>query len=135
MLRHSQLLQFLSRHATIFDGRYIYGDPAYGIAEYLLSGYKGNDLCDAKREFNKWMSNVRQSVEWNFKVMKTLWSFITFKMLSKIRLSPVAKIVSVAMLLTNCHCCHFGGNQISHYFDLAPPTLKQYLDTLEVVEI
>ncbi|KAF0730070.1 hypothetical protein AaE_009328 [Aphanomyces astaci] len=135
MLRSSKLLEFFGLHLDVFASKYVYGDPAYGVVEFLLSGYKGNNISERKREFNKWMSRVRQSVEWNFKILKTLWSFITFKMLSKIQLSPVAKIVSIAMLLTNCHCCHFRGNQISDFFDLEPPSLKEYLDTLEIVEI
>ncbi|ETV81766.1 hypothetical protein H257_05355 [Aphanomyces astaci] len=135
MLRESKLLEFFQNNREVFFSKYIYGDPAYGIVEYLLSGYKGNDVGVLKRDFNKWMSRVRQSVEWNFKIFKTLWSFITFKILSKIRLSPVAKIVCIAMLLTNCHCCHFRGNQISQYFDLEPPTLKDYLNMLEIVEV
>ncbi|KAF0703626.1 hypothetical protein AaE_015294 [Aphanomyces astaci] len=135
MLRESRLLGYLANHPEVFSRKVIYGDPAYGVSEHMLSGFKGNGLSTMQRDFNKWMSRVRQSVEWNFKVMKTLWSFITFKTLSKIRLSPVARVVSVAMLLTNCQCCYFGGNQISKFFDLEPPTLESYLDTLEVVVV
>ncbi|ETV91407.1 hypothetical protein H310_14074 [Aphanomyces invadans] len=96
---------------------------------------KGNSLTAERQEFNKWMSRVRQSVEWNFKMLKSLWAIITFKTLSKIRLSPVVIVVAVAMLLTNCHCCHFEGNQISQFFGLKPPTVREYLDTLEKIDI
>ncbi|ETV89842.1 hypothetical protein H310_15318, partial [Aphanomyces invadans] len=61
MLRHSQLLPFLHRHRELFLSKFIYGDPAYGIVDYLLSGYKGNNIGPLKQEFNKWMSRVRQS--------------------------------------------------------------------------
>ncbi|ETV65063.1 hypothetical protein H257_18150 [Aphanomyces astaci] len=135
MLRYSGLLDYLEAHSGLFWRKCIYGDPAYGVFKFLLSGYKGNGLSNAQRDFNKWMSRVRQSVEWNFKVMKTLWAFITFKGLSKIRLSPVAKVVCVAMLLTNCHCCYFGGNQISKFFKLDPPSLESYLDTLDIIDV
>ncbi len=128
----SGLLDFMGHRPSVFAGRCIYGDPAYGVSEFVVSGYKGNGLSPSQLEFNKLMSRVRQSVEWNFKILKTLWSFITFKTLSKIRLSPVAKIVSVAMLMTNCHCCYFGGNQISNYFGIDPPSLEVYLDTLDI---
>ncbi|KAF0691137.1 Aste57867_17581 [Aphanomyces stellatus] len=135
LLRHSRLFEYLARHPDVFYLKFIYGDPAYGISQFLQTGFKGANLSELQREFNKWMSRVRQAVEWNFKIMKTLWSFITFKNLSKIRLSPVAKIVHVAMLLTNCHCCYFGGNQISSFFGLDSSSLEEYLDTLDVVEI
>jgi hypothetical protein len=135
MLRLSGLIDCFSERPSVYHGKMLYGDPAYGILPYLISGFKGQNVSLNQKLFNKWMSRVRQSVEWNFKLVKSLWAFISYKMLSKIRLSPVAKVVCVSMLLTNCHCCHFGGNQISHYFNLAPPTLREYLDTLEVVEL
>ncbi|ETV82890.1 hypothetical protein H257_04665 [Aphanomyces astaci] len=131
MLRESGLIKYLGGCRNVFWGKAMYGDPAYGIVPYLISGFKGIDLSNEKMQFNKWMSLVRQSVEWNFKLVKTLWAYISFKMLSKIRLSPVAKVVAIAMVLTNCHCCYFRGNQISEFFNLAPPTLRQYLDTLQ----
>ncbi|KAF0716049.1 hypothetical protein AaE_011202 [Aphanomyces astaci] len=135
MLRLSGLLEYLSQRPSVFSDCFIYGDPAYGISRHILSGYKGVDVSGKKREFNKWMSRVRQAVEWNFMIMKSLWAFITYKNLSKIRLSPVAKIVCVAMFLTNCHCCHFRGNQISDYFGLEPPHLEQYLDIYGVFDL
>ncbi|KAH9110824.1 hypothetical protein AeMF1_014509 [Aphanomyces euteiches] len=135
MLRHSGLLDYFLQYERDFESKYIYGDPAYGVSRFLLSGFKGNGLTERQKEFNKWMSRVRQSVEWNFKIMKTLWSFITFKNLAKVRLSPVAKIVCVAMLLTNCHCCYHGGNQISKYFGLEPPNLEDYLDVVEIFNV
>ncbi|ETV90135.1 hypothetical protein H310_15032, partial [Aphanomyces invadans] len=70
MLRQSKLLQFFDKHRDMFSSTCIYGDPVYGIFEYLLSGYKGNNVGELKREFNKRMSRVRQSVEWNFKILK-----------------------------------------------------------------
>ena len=101
MLRRSKLFEYLAQHPELFLLKFIYGDPAYGITKFILSGYKGVNITQAMKEFNKLMSRVRQSVEWNFKIMKSLWAFITFKNLSKIRRSPVGKIVSIAMLLTN----------------------------------
>ncbi|KAF0704449.1 hypothetical protein AaE_014933 [Aphanomyces astaci] len=135
MLRLSGLITYLGQHRGVFDGKLMYGDPAYGIVPYLISGFKGNNLSAQKLAFNKWMSRVRQSVEWNFKLLKTMRSYITFKMLAKIRLSPVANVVAIAMLLTNCHCCYHGGNQISDYFNLKSPSLREYLDTLQIIDI
>jgi hypothetical protein len=56
-----------------------------------------------------------------------LWGFITYKMQQKIMLSNVGTSVLVAMFLTNCNCCYYGGNQISFYFDMCPPTLQEFL--------
>ncbi|ETW05261.1 hypothetical protein H310_04225 [Aphanomyces invadans] len=135
MLAMSGLLRSFSQNPDIFASKFIYGDPAYGVTKFVLSGYRGNNLSPEQQNFNKCMSSVRQAVEWNFKIMKTLWPHVSYKNMSKIMQSPVAKIVCVAMLLTNCHCCHFRGNQISMYFDLLPPTLEEYLDTVEIVDL
>ncbi|ETV87425.1 hypothetical protein H257_01007 [Aphanomyces astaci] len=77
ILRMNGLLEYLSQRPSVFSDCFIYGDPAYGISRHLLSGFKGVDLSGKKREFNKWMSRVRQAVEWNFMIMKSLWAFIT----------------------------------------------------------
>ena len=47
-------------------------------------------------------------------------------MAGKIMLSVVAQQVHVAFFLTNCHTCYYGGNQISKFFKLSPPTLVEY---------
>ncbi|ETL47184.1 hypothetical protein F441_03181, partial [Phytophthora nicotianae CJ01A1] len=57
---------------------------------------------------------VRQSVEWNFKEMKTLWAYIDFKKNSR-------KLV-----------CNRGGNQICQYFGMTPPTMRSYLSRSHV---
>ncbi|OWZ07142.1 hypothetical protein PHMEG_00020508 [Phytophthora megakarya] len=72
MLRESKLMQYFDDHAALFMGRFLYGDPAYGVQKYMLSGYKGNISDPFERAFNKEMSRVRESVEWNFKCLKTL---------------------------------------------------------------
>jgi nuclease HARBI1 len=128
MLRESGFVEFLDRQGSVFDDRYIYGDPAYGVSHRILSGFKGNltgksDMAD----FNRRMSSVRESVEWTFALLKSLWKFIDCKKQQKILQSPVAQVVAVAMLLTNCHTCYNQGNQISMYFGLSPPRLDDYL--------
>jgi len=127
MLLQSGLLEALDSDPDLFRDNWIYGDPAYGINSHVLSGFKGNQLSERQRRMNSDMSRVRQSVEWNFKIMKCLWAFVSYKNQSKIRLSPVGKIAALAMFLTNCHCC-FYGNQISSFFGLQPPTLESYLN-------
>ena len=127
LLRESKLLGYLHDHTGEFDGYFIYGDPAYGVLRWIFSGYKGNNLTDNQKAFNTLMSKVRHSVEWTFGRMKMLWGAITYKMQQKIMLQNVGKVVQLAMLLTNCHCCQNGGNQISSFFNLRPPTLAEYL--------
>ena len=130
LLRHSKLLDFFYEYSNIFNGYYIYGDPAYAVSNWMVSGYKGTNLSYAQRFLNTEMSRLRTSVEWNFGYLKMLWPFITFKPQQKIMHSSVGKLVLVSMLLTNCRCCLRRGNQISKYFKLAPPTLQEYLSDI-----
>ncbi|OWZ21783.1 hypothetical protein PHMEG_0003613 [Phytophthora megakarya] len=127
LLNESKLLDFLEEHRTIFDGYNIYGDPAYGVRKFIISGFKKARLSTVEQLFNSRMSSVREAVEWKFKELKTLWAFIDFKKSLRVRLSPVGKYVAISMLLSNCHCCYYQGNQISSYFNLAPPSLESYL--------
>ena len=127
LLRVSGLLDYFESNADIFKGYYIYGDPAYPISKWIISGYRGDNLDERKMLFNAEMSKLRQGVEWNFGRMKTLWGFITYKMQQKVMLSNVGTMVLVAMFMTNCNCCYYRKNQISTYFNMKPPSLKEYL--------
>ncbi|KAH9161366.1 hypothetical protein AeNC1_018918 [Aphanomyces euteiches] len=127
LLRHSNLLSYFEENIEVFEGFMIYGDPAYGLSKWIMVGYKGNNIDDQKAAFNRFMSQSRQSVEWYFGRMKTLWANIMFKLQQKVLLSPVGKFVCVAMCLTNLHCCIYRGNQISSYFNCDPPSLEEYL--------
>lgn len=127
LLYESKLIDYMEEHPDLFDGYAIYGDPAYGVRKFIVSGFKKAGLSSCEKLFNSKMSSVREAVEWKFKELKTLWAFIDFKKSLRIRLSPVGKYVAISMLLSNCHCCYNQGNQISLYFALAPPSLASYL--------
>lgn len=128
LLRMSNLLQYIADHPVLSAlGILIYGDPAYGTGEYIVSPFMGAHLTSAMKTFNKTMSSVRVTVEWFFGMMKQTWSFIDWQKKHKILLSPVAKFVKISVLLVNCHTCIRGGNQISDFFDCPPPSLYEYL--------
>jgi hypothetical protein len=44
----------------------IYGDPAYGVTWSILAPFRGANLTEDQKKFNKRMSKVRVSVEWGF---------------------------------------------------------------------
>lgn len=76
--------------------------------------------------FNRDMSSVRESVEWGFGRLKSLWEFLNWDKKQRVRQTP---LFVVGALLTNCHTCMQPlGNQISMCFGLAPPTLDAYLN-------
>lgn len=106
---------------------YIYGDPAYQVNPWLMAPYRGV-LTDAERAFNAAMSRVRVTVEWGFGRIVQQWRFVDFKKTQQVHLSAcgLGKQYAVAGILTNCHNC-FYPNSTAQYFDLSPPTLREYL--------
>ncbi|KAF0724850.1 hypothetical protein Ae201684P_020504 [Aphanomyces euteiches] len=106
----------------------LYGDPAYGCQPCLACPFPNAAPGSLQATFNSSMSAVRESVEWSFHIVKSLWSHVSFDKKMKVRNCPVGMLWLVATLLTNCHTClkpH--GNQVSLYFSLLPPTLDEYL--------
>jgi hypothetical protein len=123
MLAESRLLQRLETHpAKIFDGKCIYGDPAFGCSEYVCCPYPMSEPGSSEAAFNSDMSSVREAVEWSFGRLKNLWAFLQFDKKQRVRQSPIGKMWLVAVLLTNCHTClQPEGNQISQ------PSLEEML--------
>ena len=105
---------------------YLYGDSAYALTPYMMTPFPSLNITPEKAEFNQKMSKVRQAVEWSFGKTITLFAFLDFKKNQKLYLQPLGKYYIVATLLCNFHTC-FYGSQISDYFNVAPPTLANYL--------
>ncbi|KAG6948960.1 hypothetical protein JG688_00014842 [Phytophthora aleatoria] len=95
----------MEANGAIFDRYIIYGDPAYRVRNYIVTGFKKAGLSSNEQRFNSRMSSVREAVECKFKEVKTRWAFTDFKKSLRIRLSPVGKYVAISILLSNCHCC------------------------------
>ena len=128
MLRSSGVLNLLQQYSHDPQGNQLslYGDPAYPLNPYLLCPFKGANLTNAEKDFNKSMSAVRVSVEWIFGDVVNRFKFTDFKKTQKIGLSPVAKQYRVSALLNNSYTCLYKNNT-STYFDLEPPILEEYL--------
>ena len=104
----------------------IYGDPAYGITQNIISPFRQAHLTDDEQEFNTKMSKVRTCVEWGFGKICQNFAYLDFKKNLKILLQPVGKYYLVACILINCHTCLYG-SQTTTYFNLEPPSLETYL--------
>ena len=107
----------------------IYGNPAYGISQDILSPYRGAQLTTPERNFNKSMSAVRICVEWAFGKICQYFTYVDLKRNNKVRLQPVGKYYAVAALLTNCHTCLYG-SMTTTFFDVTPPSLESYLSNI-----
>lgn len=118
-----QLNASMRRNATSVYS--VYGDPAYPSRPQILSPYR-NPVNQGQRDHNKAMSGVRQSVEWCFGNISTLFAFLDFKKNMKVLLSPIGVYYRIGALLANCHNC-LHRNEISQKFNIQPPQLEEYL--------
>ena len=106
---------------------YLYGDAGYPLRPQILSPFRGSNITDQEKNFNKEMSKVRECVEWGFGEIVTQFAFLDFKKNLKLYLQPVGKYYLVATILVNCRTCLYG-NITSHFFGLEPPILETYLN-------
>ncbi|CAB1104951.1 unnamed protein product [Ectocarpus sp. CCAP 1310/34] len=101
---------YLLAQSALLEKLQTYINSPSGHPQCSFSASVNGPLTPAMRNFNKSMSQCRVTVEWGFKEMTSKWAFYT-----------------VATLLSNFHSCLNGGNQISQYFGVEPPTLEEYL--------
>ncbi|KAH9152369.1 hypothetical protein AeRB84_005198 [Aphanomyces euteiches] len=135
LLERSQIVPYLKNKLLANNKRYVvYGDPAYGINDVIISGFKGARLDQFEAEFNKRMSAVRVSVEWGFGIVLKLWTMVDYKGGQKIWSRAVGKQYAVAVILTNLHTCVKKRNQISSYFGVNPPDLQSYITSAVSVQ-
>jgi hypothetical protein len=56
--------------------------------------------------------------------------FFDFKKQTKTQKSAIVLMWHLAIFLTKCLTCANGGNQISKYFSLVPPSLEEYISNM-----
>jgi hypothetical protein len=126
VLRHSRLIPFLQNHPILHLFQ-VLGDSAYPNCDVMVSIYKGRHLPPASAAFNSIMIPIRTSVEWGYEKIVRYWAFLDYKKAMKIQLSAILPMWHLAIFLTNCLTCAKGGNQISKFFNIEPPSLEEYL--------
>ena len=72
------------------------------------------------------MSKVRIEVEHGFSLVTNNWQLLAARWKLCVFLSPIGWYYRIAVLLTNALACLWP-NQVSQYFNCAPPSLKEYL--------
>ena len=92
----------------------VIGDSAYVDTDVIVTGG------------GRGIAAIREPIEWNYKDLKTLWKYLDYRHVLKLRQQPVAKFVFVCMLLRNAHCSMYG-NECAEYFNLAPPTFEEWI--------
>ena len=88
--------------------------------------FRGTDLTEDEKRFNRAMRKVRVSMEWGFGKTCQYFAFLDFKKILKVLLQPVAKYYAVGALMTNCHTCLYG-SLTSTFFEVDPPSLETCL--------
>ncbi|XP_064653070.1 uncharacterized protein LOC135503424 [Lineus longissimus] len=131
MLRMSNLIQDLEEVDFRMNDEdrtpmCVHGDPAYPLRDQLIGPFRGAVLTDDQKRFNKRMSSVRESVEWQFGKIVKDFAFLDFEKNLKLYLQPVEKLYIVGALLANCHTCIYG-SQTGLFFGMEPPPLEDYL--------
>ena len=129
VLRRSGLIEFLQNHPLLHLFQ-VLGDSAYPNNNVMISIYKGQRLPPAAVAFNSVMCPIRTSVEWGYEKVVRYWAFLDFKKQMKIQQSAIIPMWHLAIFFTNCLTCAKGGNQISKYFDVIPPSLEEYISNV-----
>jgi hypothetical protein len=111
---------------------YLYGDSAYHCLSGVMAPFQhslGRRYLTAEATaFNQVLSSVRISVEHGFGQASKLWGYNSFGKELYSGKQAVAAYFRVAVLLTNCHICLRTRNQTTDRYNVAPPSLEEYLD-------
>jgi hypothetical protein len=114
-LHRSGILQKLEELQLDEELKFVmHGDSAYGITDYLISGG------------GRGMAAVRETIEWDYKDLKTHWKYCDYRHALQLRKQPVAKIILVCMILRNAHNCMNGG-ETSNYFRFSSPSFEEWV--------
>lgn len=116
-----------SRTTTFTEPHYLqlFGDPAYGLNELIISPFPKLGRTNDQQEWNTKMSKVRIEVEHGFALVTNNWQLLRAEWKLRVFASPVGRYYRVGVLLTNALAC-LRPNQVSKYFDCAPPSLEDY---------
>ncbi|KAH6923743.1 hypothetical protein HPB50_005814 [Hyalomma asiaticum] len=110
----------------------IYGGPSYPSRELLIKPYEGTCLEPHEAHFNTCMSEMQQSAERGFGRVAADFSFVRSLRNLPVKDQKTTQMYKVAVLLSNCRTCLYG-SEVSAYFDVTPPSLKEYLVPLQEV--
>ena len=129
MLAKSALLDEMAAVCESIDWHVaLYSDSAYPRSAHLLRGLKRNMIrTEAQQAYQTAMNSSRTSVEWGFGCVSAQYPWMKTVM-QKAKLSPVAVNWQIAALLTNLNACLAGGNVVSDFFGVPPPSIQEYLN-------
>ena len=108
----------------------LYADQGYHTQPGLMVPFCDGSVNVRHQAFNEVMSSARIAVEWEFGGILHYWASLRWTSEQKLLSGgKIAQVYLVCGLLTNCLNCLRPGNA-SKYFDVAPPTLDEYVASL-----
>jgi DDE superfamily endonuclease len=125
MMEHVfKLPQFLGGQGVVS----VYADAGYSTSTHVWVPFVDPRRGSEEANFNKRMSAIRISNENLFAVWFQQFKGFGLKQLMRVHQIPYCQLTWVSVLLLNCLTCLRGGNQVSRYFGVRPPSLNALLD-------
>jgi nuclease HARBI1 len=106
---------------------YLYGDQIYTCSRYVIIAFDC-PVTDEEKKFNRDMNKLRECVEHAFGYLKMTFKHLTYYLVNRVLVSPVAVFFVVCVILINCKTCMRQYNPVNGYFGGPPvPQLTEYL--------
>jgi hypothetical protein len=107
----------------------IYGDSAYIVLNdtHIRARHHHDNLSPREILENRKMSSCREVIEWDYGNVRTMWAFVDYKKILKLRCKmDVGKLYLLTMILRNAHNSMNESNT-SLYFNCIPPTFEIWI--------
>jgi len=104
----------------------IYGDSAYAQSDFIERPYSRTTATPAQLNFNALMSRVRVSVEHLIGSVTQVFPSLDMVKYQRSGQTVVGMTFLVAVIVRNFLTCVRGGNQVSDFFRIPPPTLQEF---------
>ncbi|KAG0415009.1 hypothetical protein HPB47_007814 [Ixodes persulcatus] len=122
--RESELLRYRSRHGLLDIGN---AEATLFKQQFRFEKLDFDELSSSLLIPQTITTAVRQAVEWGFGKVVAEFTFLDFKKNQKLLWQQVEEMYKVGTIFTNCHTIIYG-TQVSTYFGLDPPPLREYLE-------
>lgn len=110
---------------------YVYGDSAFIMSPRLQVAFNRTFVTLEQAVFNTDMSGPREGVEWSYKDVKQQFTSMDFSRTLKFLEAPNEPMYKMSALLWNLMVCFHRRGEVGTYFQCEPPTLKEYLFSLQ----
>jgi hypothetical protein len=128
-LHHSNINGTIAQLQAGEEFQYVvYGDSAFVIVmdTHVKARHTGDGLTARQVQENRCMSSCREVIEWDYGDIGTMFSFVDYKKVLKMRKMPVAAICLTAMLFRNAYVTMNSCNT-GVYFNLRAPSFETWV--------